>query len=206
MKLGGRLEAHSARPWPAHRRLPGVMRARSTAVAPENGHGNMTATGAKIRLAVAVYDEPEKVWLTVERLQGRGMGVSQVGFILRASTLGRLVTDLAGRCAENKSLRSWLAACAGLEDASGTRETVVVSPVLLSLWKTGYRIPALWAPRLADELAPRLAEDLQRWIEKGSTVLTVEPSTRQELWDATRVLLKMSTCPVMTLEYSTPDP
>lgn len=163
----------------------------------------MTSGDQKLRIAVAVLDPVTGIGPTLDALIACGIALDQIGLIALRSTVG----DLAEHVTSDRDARSPVAALIEhLAPLSQRAEThaILASPALLGRWRSGWRIPALWRNERGTADEPRLAADLERQVVRGCAVLTVQSPTPAEQWLCTRVLLELSSTPVLALEGSLP--
>ncbi|MDX2158374.1 MAG: hypothetical protein SFW09_17895 [Hyphomicrobiaceae bacterium] len=157
----------------------------------------MTPQDPKLRLVIAVLDGKDALWPTLRLLAEKGIDSQQIGLIALAATVARL----AGNGSPPAGSAGLLDGLEVLSVATAAG-SVVASPCLVHLWRTGIRLPALWENHAGQHLVPRLASDIESWVARGFAVIAVAPMTPEQQWATTRVLLAFSSGPVETLEYS----
>jgi len=156
----------------------------------------MTPQDRKLRLTLGVLADGESLGRAVHALLGKRFRLQQLCVITLQRSLRQLVTAANGRGAELAPL------LADSEALAGPAGIVLIGPTLMSLWRGGVRLPAVWGTNAERQSSPVLAEEIAKLVALGATILAVVPESDEQQWAATRILLAHSTLPVQTLEHS----
>lgn len=166
----------------------------------------MVTAAGKLRLVLAVLESLEAASIALESLLARGIPAERVRLIAGETTVNAWLGQAPSRAGsprirDHTAIDSLADSLVPLEPAPGGA-ALLVSAELLSDWRRGWGIPALWGndPGKAD--APSLAAELERPVRAGAAILIVQSITLAEQWLSTRILLNLSSNPVLSLECS----
>jgi hypothetical protein len=168
----------------------------------------MIAGDAKLRIAVAVVEPGGDIASMVEALLAGGVPAGRIGLIGQATTATSLVSPVtdgtAGRGGTGNVSLIAILNDLGPFGALRNSQPLEASQRLLRLWRSGWRMPALWSSERDPDDGPSLAADLERQVRKGAVLLTVMSTSPGEQLLCTRLLLKISSSPVLAIEGSLP--
>ncbi len=172
----------------------------------EPDRSGMVATAGKLRLVLSVLESLEAAATALESLLARGIPAERVRLIAEESTvnawLAHAPSPAGSPCFADRTAIDSLADGLVPLDTTTSGPALLVSAELLTDWRRGWGIPALWGndPGAAD--APSLAAEFERQVRAGAAILVVQSLTLAEQWLSTRILLDLSSSPVLSLECS----
>ncbi|MGE3918096.1 MAG: hypothetical protein AB7F78_20565 [Hyphomicrobiaceae bacterium] len=161
----------------------------------------MSAADGKLRLVLSVFEPIGSLEPALGVLAGHGVSLDRAGLIVKASSVAP--RSAARGLVTGPHLAGLVSGLAPLATTEGG-EVILASPGLLTPWRAGWRLPALWYNDVGDGDPPRLIPDLERQVTHGAAILAIQASSPAEQRLSTSILLDQSSSPVLALETSMP--
>ena len=163
----------------------------------------MAAGARKARLSLGVYETGAQLSAAITALLDSGFSIDQLGIALLKDRVGLLKRSNERQPADWGAISRLINSVRSLTEPEGPNQIVASEgPARLLREQSGRATadgagPGGFAP-------PNLRADLEAQIRSGAIALSITCATSEQQWRSTRILLKYSSFPVQTHEFSSP--